>query len=1559
MHLRGIRLAAGVRPGREFVSASPSSNERRLIYFPFPLCHYYTHLIYIYIYIYYFIFFYLPTPDTSTQRRHQPPSDAELTRRIREGLQRRATCQRERKNERNRLWGAGAECRSTPEDKANLFQQLYYGWVSSYIARIARGECTEKDLPPPTVANTTYHTGKALSAQVDQDIEDSRRWEPFIGCRVRFQSEYETLGYLRWVGYIRPSDYPHDLVAGIEWSVPPRKRREALEAGEALALHNGVVHGERLFQPLFHKTNMCSCEPTKSVRLLPPVGVTPPPPPAAPDILWSLAKSHAPHVVKQVPAKLVSDLCAVALPVLLQRYVMYISSSQTTWLGGLTLVFFVFILSAVQSCSSHKYDHISIRAAAVFENAATAVVFEKCLKVSGRFLLLPEMSLGRLMNMITSDVDAIGSLNWYIMYFWSAPLQLILCMYLLFGLVGWSALCGVAVLLLTLPLQGVLSKKSQDIREQLAVVVDTRIRRTNEFLSASRIVKFMGWEPRFMAAIEKVRDQEISMLRRMLHYDVLFMTVDGATPILVISVVLVMFYITGHALTPGIVFPTIALLNTMRIPFFMIPVIMSAIIQCFVSTRRLTTFLECDDGVSQVRAVDTLFASGVKAALNDADVRTYMPVALPTCKSRTTGSIRRLMLWLRPRKMPELEFSAQDSAAEVSSPVFEGSPASQRDDFPTPHEEAVDDGSQLHQLLPKVLLHGVNLIIPEGQLTVVIGETGCGKTTLVLSIIGAYETARGEVWATKSIAYVPQQPWIMNATVRENVLFFSEERDELLREALRVSQLETDLGLMANGLETEIGEKGINLSGGQKARVSLARAVYADREMYLLDDPLSALDAHVGEKVVRECILGKLAGRTRVLATHHMHVLKHADHVIVLKKGSIEFSGSYSHYGRWKEETHYPEDKNEVQHADPALLTSRGVSEDGAVKERAAAAEAETASPAGDAESSPAGPEAEAGANGQLMTEEEKAVGDITWETYKGYFTACGGLASLVATLAMFLATECVSLGTGIWLSIWSTRTYQLADSTYLYVYLLLVFLSVFCSPIRGAVCYRLGLRASKALHGMLLASVSTGTMQFYDSTPLGRILNRFTHDLEIIDMTINDNFLYLPIILIVVVPAAWIYRALLVIYKATNRETRRIRNIAMSPVFSLLESALHGQQTIALYGKGPVILQKAQERMDALYSARYMENIVNRWLGVRLEFISCLITTIVALSGVLCVQLSLRWLNVGLISLSLTMSLTLTESLNWFVRQMASVEASMSSVERIFYYVNEIDHEDLPHIRDVEAAMRRENQHHAPVVVSAGSLEFRNVQMRYREGLPLVLRDVTFCIAPREKVGVVGRTGSGKSTLMLTFMRMVDICGGEILVNGSGIRTYPLRELRKQFSMIPQDPVLFDGTVRQNLDPFQESSAEEVWEALTLCGLRERVESETGGLDGRVLEGGSNFSVGQRQLLCMARALLRKGSGFILMDEATANIDPTLDRYIQSTVMNAFAEYTVITIAHRLHTVANYDKIIVMDQGVVAETGTPRELVSNRQSIFRSMVEALGADGAKEFMKLLSSEAE
>ncbi|GET91126.1 p-glycoprotein e [Leishmania tarentolae] len=920
----------------------------------------------------------------------------------------------------------------------------------------------------------------------------------------------------------------------------------------------------------------------------------------------------------------------------------------------------------------------------------------------------------------------------------------------------------------------------------------------------------------------------------------------------------------------------------------------------------------------------------------------------------------------------------------------------------TLNSEVVFNEDSTYILNTKTLLADVNLRVPRGRLTVVLGPTGSGKSTLLDALIGALAVTRGRVACSRSVAYVPQQPWLMNATLRENVVFFGAPDAAAFERALRSSQLASDLELLANGADTEIGENGVNVSGGQKARVSLARAVYADRDVYVLDDPLSALDAHVGERVMRECICGALAGKTRVLATHQAHVAQDADCVIVLAaNGRVSFQGSREAYYR----DHLAQQMN--QRGTAATENTTGAAEGGPTQASVAVAKKwsdfiEEEPPARDSTST-AVLEAQgltSESNGKLMTEEEHFKGGVGWEIYARYMKACGGLGVCVSVVVLYLVTEVVMMSTSIWLALWSTKWLPLSATQYSFIYVGLSFASALATPLRYWLSMTVMRRASREVHRELLRSVACATLQFFDTTPLGRIVNRFTNDMSNIDSDLQGSYSYLlstisaffstvammvvtqVFVLVIIIPCMVAYYYLLKFYARANREIKRLVNRANSPMISALQEAIGGRWTAQAYGAAPAMLQKAIRCADVVFTCSYLQLGAELWLSVRIQLLSTSITVAVALGAVAAIHLSLLPSHIGLLSLSLTLALEISSLLDGIVTVLASVEADMNSIERVFYMTDHIDHEDLQEAVAAEVQRITEDAQGtaqpcteafeesgeravldnstSPLLIRQsdntqfGSLVLEHVDMRYRPGLPLVLRDVCFAVAPGQKVGVVGRTGSGKSTLLLAFLRLVEVCGGRMLVCGRDARDYGVRQLRQLFSMIPQDPLLFDGTVRSNVDPFGSCGDAAVWRALRQVGMEERVRGEAGGLDGRVQEGGANYSVGQRQLLCLARALLRRGSAFLLMDEATANVDPALDRQIQRTVQHTFRDYTVITIAHRLHTVAACDAIVVMDQGRVLEFGSPRELVERQGSAFGALVRSLGSEGEQLFREAM-----
>ncbi|KAG5478611.1 hypothetical protein LSCM1_06014 [Leishmania martiniquensis] len=1506
------------------------------------------------------------------------------------------------------MWGPEAPYTPTREETSSWFQRYYYGWVYETVLLASKEKLKHEALPPPTRDVRAHECGWRLSRAVQAAMYDRNAWNCMIGAEVVSTLDAASRGVLRWVGVPQQGGYTR-MMAGVEWSVPPAVRTAAKSDGSgASPFFDGVVHGEHLFTP--EQSDMSTLEETATLRLdlRSRGGVVEIPTPKRLSLARLLALKLPYYLWMQVPFLMIGNICTIAMPTMLQMFVAFLSSKEQTWGRGLGLVAGMFIVQAAQSLCNQRYNYISFRCGLQYRSALNALIFEKCMTISNKALAKPEMNAGRIINMMSTDVERVYFFMLFCMYVWSSPMVLLLAIVQLWRLVGWCALMAVLSFLATIPLNALFTGVQMRARKGIVRVADARVKATNEFFSGIRVAKFMTWEPRFIANIEEKRADELFFLKKIQNARAATALVNNGAPVVMIALVFTVYYATGHEMNATTVFPTIALLGVLRQPFQQIPWVFTMVIQFFVSLGRIEKFLECDNAAcSTVQDMEEYLkerhehsaACQLAAVLEEVDVTAFVPVKLPLAPKVKMSLFSRALRMLcceqckpaKRRPPPSAIVEDASDAAPMSScrGAVEGIGGATHAEAPasairTKKPRVMAD--DFFELEPKVLLHGVSVSILRGKLTVVLGATGSGKSTLLQLLLSQFEIGAGRVWAERSIAYVPQQAWIMNATVRGNILFFDEEDPARLAAAVRVSQLEADLALLGGGLETEIGEKGVNLSGGQKARVSLARAVYANRDVYLLDDPLSALDAHVGERIVEECLLGALAGKTRVLATHQMHVVPRADYVVALGDGRVEFCGSSADFMQSSLYADLAAGVGDGADESKALTLALVVEAEGEAREELR--DKGTPKCAKTVEGRKGS--ASADSVGPFLIEEEKASGGVPWSTYTTYFRFCGGVHVAATVILVFAVTEFMTMSSSVWLSKWTTKSESESDARYLTVYLLMVLIGGAAYPLRFVYSYSAMRRGCAAMHRTALRSVSVGQMEFFDRTPLGRLLNRFARDMDTLDNSLQMSAIALleclfaisastlvavysqPAVLIALVLCGYLYYRIMIFFNSASREIRRQSSLVKTPVFTLLTEVTNGLATIVAYGKTKIVMSKALARLDVVHSCGNLENSTNRWLALRIELLGNLLVTSIAFAGVLSSITGFVYTSVGLISLSLTMAMQTTSALNWLVRQAATVEADMNSVERILFYIREVPQEVMPELdMEVDALKRRSGMaadvtgsiviesasatSSAPQAVRAGSLVFEDVQMRYREGLPLVLRGVSFQIAPREKVGVVGRTGSGKSTLLLTFMRMVDVCGGAIRVNGREIGAYGLRELRRQFSMIPQDPVLFDGTVRLNVDPFLEASSAEVWAALELVGLRERVASESEGIDSRVLEGGANYSVGQRQLMCMARALLKRGSGFILMDEATANIDPALDRQIQATVMSAFSAYTVITIAHRLHTVAQYDKIIVMDHGAVVEMGSPRELAERQGSIFAGMVRALGVRESARVMQTMT----
>ncbi|CUG91291.1 ABC transporter, putative [Bodo saltans] len=1560
------------------------------------------------------------------------------------------------------MWGAEPLYNKSREDDASLWDLLSFAWVKSYATAAADETLTSATLPPPLLGCRTWDLGRKLEAQMKQELDIYHLWDSraLAGDEVSAKWDTSSRGNMRWVGCISRSPNPTQMMVGIEWTIKPTTHA-GLFAPE---FHNGTFEGEFLFaEENKGSSHNSSCIPADEVVLLSSADESAPRP-QYPSVVRALFTATWSQIWVQAPFRMIADICMLSSPVVLEAFVKFLKSDDASVVNGVMLAVLIFVIGVIQSSLLHRYYHLSIRCGIAQRNAVLGVLFTKCFSISPKDLAHPDMGPGRVVNMVSSDAERFNDFQQMLLYFWSYPFQVVCGIALLYRLVGWCAVGSIVALSVSIPLQKKVAQLQHTYRLELVKTSDLRVKLTNELFGGIRVVKFMGWELNFLERLEQRRSQELVFLKKAQYCRILAALVTAATPTMLVAVVFILYYLSGNTLTPEVVFPTISVLNILRIPFIMIPNLFTALIQFSVAATRVTKFLMSDDqsdlAITNIDeyVVDAPSAKDASIVFENATLCAYLPTKLP--------AVERIL----PR---------EKTLRNVLLPCV-----------PSKAKSFTSTGSYFVMEL-RPLLKSISLRFPKGKLTVILGPTGSGKSTLLEAVLGQLYLSEGKIATADSIGFVPQQPWIMNATVKENIEFFSPADEKRLATALRTCQLDTDLHMLPGGLDTEIGERGVNLSGGQRARVSMARAVYARRDVYLLDDPLSALDAHVGAALLNDCILDTLAYSTRVLATHHAHVLPKADYIIELNlDGSIKFSGTYPEYSG----THPNDDSN-------------------------------AASPTGRSPTTqiPSSPKKESQTGAKLTSKEEKASGSVPLATYIAYFNACGGLLRILLVVLVFLATEFLIVSNTIWLSLWSVQTMSLSQTTYLLVYLLVITIGIISAPLRYRVAYDAMRKGSFQLHAALLRSVIRAPMSFFDTTPLGRILNRFVQDIDQADNGLQLSMVSMlqmlfsafsttlimlvsqPGVILVILPCFYVYYRLLVFYNAANREARRIGNVVKSPVFSLLTEVLngvkticafkkgevimleaekrldvtysaaylqnllnrwlrrnaqrlvptprsspslgnpsthvilrhdtarenlesirsryrpgrqwtstqHGQhvanaifsilnhvdharlstgshpsdpsvllcllpsprflnaanrearrignvvkspvfslltevlngvKTICAFKKGEVIMLEAEKRLDVTYSAAYLQNLLNRWLGLRIELLGTAIIGTVALGTALSKLFSFGTSNVAVLSLGLTMSTTITTMLNWMVRQVSAVESDMNSIERILYYSDSIEQENLELVpcQQTKAALKDT------------SIVFKDVDMKYRADLPLVLQRLSFNVNCNEKVGVVGRTGSGKSSLLMTFLRIVEICGGSITIGGVAASSMSLAQLRGLFSMIPQDPILFDGTIRSNLDPFGQHGDADVVEALALVGMQEKVFEDPLGIQRVVLDGGSNFSVGQRQLLCMARAILKKGCEFILMDEATANIDPDMDARIQSAVKTAFATKTVVTIAHRIQTIASYDKIIVMDRGEAVEIGPPQTLFLNPTSSFRALVDAQEGTTKEEILGVL-----
>uniref|UniRef100_A0A4W5LVH7 ABC-type glutathione-S-conjugate transporter n=1 Tax=Hucho hucho TaxID=62062 RepID=A0A4W5LVH7_9TELE len=840
-------------------------------------------------------------------------------------------------------------------------------------------------------------------------------------------------------------------------------------------------------------------------------------------------------------------------------------------------------------------------------------------------------------------------------------------------------------------------------------------------------------------------------------------------------------------------------------------------------------------------------------------------------------------------------------------------------------------------------LKRINVRVPQGSLVAVVGHVGSGKSSLLSAMLGETEKRSGSVSIKGSVAYVPQQAWIQNATVQDNVMFGREKQKTWYQRVLDACALLPDLEILHAGDSTEIGEKGLNLSGGQKQRVSLARAVYRKADVYLLDDPLSAVDAHVGQHIFDKVIgpKGVLRDKTRVLVTHGMSFLPQADLILVLVDGEITESGSYqellSRHGAFADFIHTfaSNDRKEsvTETAAQRGMTSLGDTNSTNLQAMEPMSEIDKEQVPEDL--------------GKLMEVDKARTGRVRLEMYMEYFKTIG-MAFIIPIVFLYAFQQGASLAYNYWLSLWADEPIvngtQVDTDMKLAVYGALGFaqgIAIFGTTVAISVG---GIIASRHLHMDLLKNVLHSPMSFFETTPSGNLLNRFAKEIDAIDCMIPDGLkmmlgylfklmevciivmLATPFAAVVILPLAILYAFVQSFYVATSCQLRRLESVSRSPIYTHFNETVQGASVIRAFGEQHRFIAQANKRVDFNQTSYFPRFVATRWLAVNLEFVG---NGVVLAAAILSVM-GKDTLSPGIVGLAVSHSLQVTGILSWIVRSWTDVENNIVSVERVKEYADTAK----------EAEWNVEGSSLPLAWPQTGTIEFQDYGLQYRKGLDWALKGITLKIQEREKIGIVGRTGAGKSSLALGIFRILEAAKGEIYIDGVNIAEIGLHDLRSRITIIPQDPVLFSGSLRMNLDPFDTYTDEEIWSSLELAHLKNFVSNLPDKLNYECSEGGENLSLGQRQLVCLARALLRK-TKILVLDEATAAVDLETDTLIQSTIRQQFEDCTVLTIAHRLNTIMDYTRVIVMDKGHISEMDSPTNLISNRGQFYRMCREA------------------
>lgn len=1272
-----------------------------------------------------------------------------------------------------------------------------------------------------------------------------------------------------------------------------------------------------------------------------------------------------------VATGLADAMCAMTQPWFLRKLLIFFADYTSAEKGHKPAIIQGFIISAlmfavacIQTSLFQQAIWTSFRILFAVDSSLTYLIYKKAMKLSPH--AKKDKPTGDIINHLTTDVSTI---KWFYMdlhEFIGTPVRLVIALTLLYRLLGNAIFGGLGCGAILLPCVSYVTSAVYSRYNQLLENKDKRTSFVNELLTTVKSVKFYSWEKPMMTKMKTLRGNELKSTKSVGIYNSFSMFLWDCVPFFLSAATYATFtLIYDTPLTPEIVFPALALFNLLSEPVLTLPRLLTTLVEALTSFDRLTEYLTMDETDEQ---------SDVFHRLNDTKAENVV-----TIKNTT-------FLWgSHVESTSSYSDNDGDEEANTESPVSK-----------------------------TVALKDINFAAAKGKLTCIVGKVGAGKTTLLRCILSELPVERvafsddstaerPSVEINGNIAYCPQSPWILNASVKENILFGHRHDPEFYKRTVDACQLASDFKSLPDGDKTIVGEKGISLSGGQKARISLARAVYSRADIYLLDDVLSAVDSHVGKAIIKNVLspTGIIGDRTKILATNSVSVLNKSDLIYMLSGNSITESGDLEtvkerkgalaelieEFGKQHEDD---EDEDldlasESEETTPAHSTVTPAEPDDEVEETIAEftggdAEAVKNTFTGVRRASAVSyshvynfdDEQELDENGKPkekktgQIEEFVATGGVKLEIIWEYCKACDYRFVLLYILFMVISSL-LALGEKYVFTYWSEANARAGHTEYPQYYLSIyigigLFKGIFVLAGSFIVWTFCILKGTTYFHDKMANAVMRAPMSFFETTPIGRILNRFTDDVIVLDQHLPWMFIWffesvlsgavtfgviiatIPVMLLLILGLLVLYNYYRGRYIPAARQLRRIIKTAKSPVLSTIQESINGVDTINAFDQSDRFAYKTKGLVNTLVKCQLVAQANNRWLAMRLQFISSVIMLLATLCGTYSLT-TLHPINAGLFGFIMTYALGITFILTSLVRSWAEIETQSVSIERMSEYCN----------LTPEADMIVEDKRPSASWPETGSIKFSDYSCRYRDNLPPVLKNISLSIAAKEKIGIVGRTGAGKSSLTLALFRIIEPINGSIDIDDVDVTKIGLYDLRSHLNIIPQESHVVKGSVRENLDPFGNYTDDKLWKTLELAHLKEHIEQMKTeplekekkklkkpeelktkyGLDATLDEGGANLSAGQKQLLSLARALLNDESKILVLDEATASVDVQTDKVIQTTIRSEFKEKTILTIAHRLETVMDSDKVLVLDKGEVKEFDAPQTLLKDTNTIF------------------------